>query len=202
MSTWAEKIEAFGKPAHKNVSVFIENVTSEEVENVLDTIAKNTRWTYKEIKSKDNKKVIVYQTTPLGQFSLTNFQIIEYVFTPHESGVSLDIESRYVYSTNEPNMIVAFPLHAFTPNQFWDFFGKNDQNIQYILNSLHQIYPAIKKVTNTQNTNHKSPEKVSNSFLLLALMKMYFLLIILLLVFVAFYGIAQIAFNYYQIYLK
>lgn len=61
MNPWARKIEGFTTLPHKNISVHIQNTTPEEVETVLDAIAKDADWTYKDVKAKNGNKLITYQ---------------------------------------------------------------------------------------------------------------------------------------------
>ncbi len=184
MASWASIIEEFAKPAHKNVTILIPNITSDDIESLLDAIAEDNHWSYKEIKRKNGEKVFSYQTTVLGQISLSNFQIIEYTLIPKNNNLQLDIESRYIATQNKLALLLYFYKFG-KLNEFFDFFGKNRENLAIIINTLEKAFQntSIIKTTNPDSGNNAETKRLSILSLLIALLKIYYLLVTLFLLY-------------------
>lgn len=184
MDPWATRIEKFAKPAYKNLSVQIQNTTSEEIETVLDAIAADANWTYREIKEKKEHKLISYQTTRIGEWNWNGNQIIEYIFLQKDNAIRLDIESRYQATTNKIALI-AFSRYI----AFYDLIFQNRLNIQHISKGLQFYFKDRITFLNDGQTIYDmetNVEKISKLSVILALIKIYqfiwlifFLLIIL-----------------------
>jgi len=184
MASWASTIEEFAKPAHKNITLLISNVTSNDIESLLDAIAEDNHWSYKEIKEKNGEKVVSYQTTVLGQISLSNFQVIECTLIPKNNNLELDIESRYIATQNKLALLLYFYKFG-KLNEFFDFFGKNRENLTSIINTLEKAFQntSIIKETNRETDNNTETKKISILSLLLAIVKIYYLLVALFLLY-------------------
>jgi len=195
MASLASIIEEFAKPAHKKVTLLIPNITSDDIESLLDAIAEDNHWSYKEIKEKNGEKVLSYQTTVLGQISLSNFQIIEYTLIQKDDSFQLDIESRYIATQNKLALLLYFYKFG-NINEFFDFFSKNRENLAIIISTLEKVFQntSIINPTNRKSGNNTEIKKISILSLLIALLKIYYLLVtffLLYLIILFFIWIAQ-----------
>ena len=203
MNTWAAKIEEFAKPAHKNIAVLIPNRTSEEIETAFDAIAKDAKWTYKEIKEKNGKRVLCYQTASLSHTRSGGFQIIECTLIPKSNNIHLDIESRYIATQNKQALLLYF--YGFgTPNEFYDFYSKNRENLEIIISSLKIIFPNFTIVETADNDSNKDAvnKKISTISLLTAILKIYYLFIIIILLYASFLTLILVLQVYYHLVLN
>jgi hypothetical protein len=186
MNTWVRRIEEFSRLPHKNISVQIQNTTSEELETVLDAIAKDADWTNKEIKAKNGYNLLSYQTKGLPVKDLPNlrleairyldYQTIEIVFVLEGDAVLLNIESRYSAPKNKLALFLryldGFPFGAsamlFTP------YDRNGANIQYILAGLRMYFKdriTVLDKTETERRQEANIGKISMMSVLLAFTK-------------------------------
>jgi hypothetical protein len=136
MINWKQRIEAFAAAPHKNVSILLKQTTLAEIETILDATAQDAHWADKEIKEKDGIKLISYRTQmpamePIER--LAGVQIIENTLSQKDNDIQLEIESRIspilTYGTTFGNSIV-----------FFDFFGKNRDNLQILSDNLKAAY--------------------------------------------------------------
>jgi len=175
MKSWSTLLVEFAKPAHKDITFLLPDATSEDIENAFDAIAKDYQWTYKENKQKDGQTVLSYQTTYFGQFLVLGNQIIECTLKSLGNGIQLTIESRLLAAQNNTALVMYF-VSSFRYGLF-DYFGKNQENIDKITSSLMLIIPNSKIIKPLKNENTTN-EKITISIVSLAIIKIIYILIV------------------------
>jgi hypothetical protein len=175
MKSWCTLLVEFAKPAHKDITFLLPDASSEGIENALDAIAKDYQWTYKESKQKDGLKVLSYQTTYFGQIMTLGNQIIECTCKPSDNGMQITIESRLLAVQNNTALVMYFV----TVGRYglFDYFGKNQENIDKITSSLKVIFPTIRIIKPLRNVNN-ADEKITISLVTLAIIKIIYILIV------------------------
>jgi hypothetical protein len=152
MNAWVRRIVQFARPLHKNISVCIQSNRPEEVEKVLDAIAKNTDWDCKEVKVRNGIKFISYQNKNYEQekpflnpawnaLRSLDYQVIEYIFFIENSSINLIIESRNLAPENKLALLIfyifGFPVSA---GSIFDVAGCHSNNIEHILQGLQKHF--------------------------------------------------------------
>lgn len=201
MNTWARRIEEFSRPLHKGISVIIRNVAPEEIEMILDNIAKDADWAYKNVEVKNaNKKLISYQTKEFENnkalmhptrvaIRYLQYQIVEYILIFEKDSIRLNIESRYLAPENKLALLLFYLLgFPFASGPLYDTYGKNSENIQYILAGLQMHFKDrinILDKIQTKEWKETEMEQVSKLSVLLAFIKVLnFLVTIAILLFI------------------
>jgi len=172
MKSWSALLVAFAKLVHKEITFLLPDATSEDVENAFDVIAKEYQWTYKENKQKDGQTVVSYQTTFYGQLMTLRNQIIECTFKPLDNGMQITIESRLLATQNDTALVMYF-VSAFRYGLF-DYFGKNQENIDKITSTLKIIFPNSTIIKPLRNDN-SADEKITISLAFLAIIKIIYI---------------------------
>jgi hypothetical protein len=175
MKSWSILLVEFAKPAHKEITFLLPDATSEDIEDAFDAMAKDYQWTYKEVKQRDGLKVLSYQTTYFGQIMTLGNQIIECTVNPLENGTQITVASRLLSTQNDTALVMYFVL-SFRYGLF-DYFGKNQENIDKITSSLKVIFPnstIIKPIRNENNAD----EEITISLVTLAIIKFIYMLIL------------------------
>jgi len=174
MKSWSTLLVEFAKLAHKEITFLLPDATSEDIENAFDAIAKDYQWTYKENKQKDGQTVLSYQTTFFGQLALGN-QIIECTLKSLGNGTEVTIESRLLAAQNDTALVMYF-VSSFRYGLF-DYFGKNQENIDKITSSFKTIFPNSTIIKPLRNDNN-ADEKITISLVSLAIIKFIYVLIV------------------------
>ena len=170
MDHWAKRIEEFAKLPYKNISVYIQNTTPEEIEAVLDAIAKDAGWACKEVKTEYGNKFISYQEKEFREVNkrilfylvLDSLQCqIEYEFIINGDTVQLDIESHYLTMGNGLSFILYFFFYEpFAFPRLLVISEKNSDNIQHMLGCLQMYFKdRVIVIENTPPENRQEANR-------------------------------------------
>lgn len=201
----------FATPAHKNVSIYVQDVTEDDITKVIENIASNASWVDKEVKDtvkgKEFSFVPSYSTVGLLMQSL-NLQLIQFYVNPYENGFQVDIESRFFISSNKIDLLV-YMIFAFFVGigiyGFFDFFSLNRKNLTYCIQTFQMVYTDKIKIIKPMYTRHitkKITGKDIVASLGICILKVYMVFILVILLGIGVYGCLWFLFEFYFLVIK
>lgn len=135
----------------KSITITLPEAQITDVEKLIDFMANEANWTYKEEKKSDTRK-FSYQSYPLGTFSLSGVQVIEFKIIPVGAGCQVYIDSilkgRGIYT-------------------LYDIWGANEKNIDLCKKVFNYYYKNIS--VNENDVSSHVHEKTSSKFLYILL---------------------------------